>query len=334
MLLVPLTCVAACSGTNQSEIFSLSSDTRDLYVSPSKASGVLDSSAECCQYLSEISYTTVDYNQIVEVDLDSAQQAFPFTTGKSFLAAYELPKINQNLPVTINSLIGDTLFAPTIALLNEDFQVTRVITYSSFNYVEAEYFRPNMMQMTFLVKRAAALENEKEAYMLVYSTESDRAGSTQIVHPLRTYAKAQNKADPGVADPFIPHSALGQLEVRFNDANENGVFSDTPLVGGSSTSKVSLEVSEQQIAPEEPEVKALKASEVTSFDRDTAGVGAKKATSVSQERLSEAESFYNQLIKRYVAEGDIGKALTLVEEAEAIGSKTARETFVEAVKSN
>ena len=48
--------------------------------------------------------------------------------------------------------------------------------------------------------------------------------------------------------------------------------------------------------------------------------------------LPETESLYNQLILKAVSSGDIEKAMTLTNEAERAGSKSAKQTFINAVK--
>lgn len=53
-------------------------------------------------------------------------------------------------------------------------------------------------------------------------------------------------------------------------------------------------------------------------------------TETSENTLTEAQ--YNEQIVKAVGENEVEKALTLVDQAEAVGSKTARPTFVEAIK--
>ena len=48
--------------------------------------------------------------------------------------------------------------------------------------------------------------------------------------------------------------------------------------------------------------------------------------------LNDTESYFNNGIKQAVAKGDIDKALKLMNEAERLGSKSARSTFIGAVK--
>ena len=52
----------------------------------------------------------------------------------------------------------------------------------------------------------------------------------------------------------------------------------------------------------------------------------------SEPMLNDTESYFNQAIKDAVAKGDVDKALKLLDEAERLGSKSARSTFISSVK--
>lgn len=55
-------------------------------------------------------------------------------------------------------------------------------------------------------------------------------------------------------------------------------------------------------------------------------------TAKAEPMLDDTETYFNNGIKQAVAKGDIGKALKLMNEAERLGSKSARSTFIGAVK--
>ncbi|VDR30423.1 maltose regulon periplasmic protein [Raoultella terrigena] len=52
----------------------------------------------------------------------------------------------------------------------------------------------------------------------------------------------------------------------------------------------------------------------------------------SEPMLDDTETYFNNGIKQAVAKGDIDKALKLMNEAERLGSKSARSTFISSVK--
>lgn len=52
----------------------------------------------------------------------------------------------------------------------------------------------------------------------------------------------------------------------------------------------------------------------------------------SEPMLNDTESYFNKAIKDAVAKGDVDKALKLLDEAERLGSTSARSTFISSVK--
>jgi maltose operon protein len=48
--------------------------------------------------------------------------------------------------------------------------------------------------------------------------------------------------------------------------------------------------------------------------------------------LNDTETYFNNAIKQAVKRGDVDKALKLLDEAERLGSTTARSTFISSVK--
>ncbi|WP_026970313.1 MalM family protein [Aliagarivorans marinus] len=312
----------------------LTSDSSVVYVSPSKADGILAESGVCCSTLSELTYKSVSANYHQDEFLDENRQSFEFVSGASFVLAYQIPDGADNLPITISSLIDQTTFAPQAVMLNEQFQVTRMVPGEHFMYREAKGFEPNRLVTSFNLRRVA-LPDAKERYLLIYTTDQLKSGSTEVTHPARIEAKATSKADPGVPNIDVPHSAMGVVEVKFG-ALESREWLSGPLFGGRSDSEaksVAIDANNKQVA--ESGVTVLEtASALAPVAASEVVAEASDEPVISPARLTEAESFYNQLIQRYVAEGDIAKALALVEEAEGIGSKSARDTFIEAVKAN
>lgn len=63
-----------------------------------------------------------------------------------------------------------------------------------------------------------------------------------------------------------------------------------------------------------------------------APVAAPAPAAKAEPMLNDTESYFNNGIKQAVAKGDIDKALKLMNEAERLGSKSARSTFIGAVK--
>ncbi|MGY5452920.1 MalM family protein [Agarivorans sp. MS3-6] len=320
--------LTACSS---GDLLDMSSDTRHLFGNAKQAIVSLEGAPVCCEQLSQLSYQAVTFDYVAEEGIDTNRQAFAFNSGKSFVLAYKLPILNTNVPVKIESIIGETLFAPSVALLDENFQVTRVIPANAFKYKELKGFSGNMLSGTFRVSTEQRSDRVREAYMVVYTTDQSLFESTQIVHPERSRAKAQAKADPGLPDPFIPHSPLGLVNVTFNPDLSKGIFADEAWFGGKN--------SELQPASVEP-VAVQGSNTVQGSNAVGAAVvassvePAKKSNNLKKAMLPETEAFYNKLIEDMIKQGEIDKALKLVEEAEYAGSRSARNVFIDAIKNN
>ncbi len=309
----------ALGGCSSGDMLDFSHDTLDLFVEPSQAAASLQSAPLCCEQLAQLSYKSISYNYDAEEELGAQRQAFLFKSGKSFVLAYKLPILNTDIPLKVESVIGETVFAPTVALLSDTFEVNRVVPASSFKYQEMKGFSGNKLTAAFRVNTEQREGRVRDAYMLIYTTDESRSQSTQIVHPERSRAKAQAKADPGIPDPLIPHSAFGLVNVTLNPDLSKGFFSDEAWFG-SSNADPNLAIVE--------EVQPSQAAQPASPNL-VAPVGNR---SLKKPMLNETESFYNKLIEEMVKQGEVEKALKLVEEAEYAGSRSARSTFIEAVK--
>lgn len=324
VLVASLFGITACSS---GDLLDMSSDTRDLFIEPAQASAILERAPVCCSELSQLSYKSVSFDYIAEETVSSQNQAFEFTSGKSYVLAYKVAALNTDIPVKIESIIGETLFAPTVALLNENFEVNRVVPATAFKYQELKGFSGNKLTATFRINSEQRQGRERDAYMLVYTTEQSLEQSTQIVHPERSRAKAQAKADPNLPDPFIPHSSLGLVNVTFNPDLSKGLFADEAWFGGANSNNSSLAAVEE-----------VSGAEIAAGGTAVVAASSAQAATVSDNRklkkamLPETEAFYNKLIEDMVNSDEVEKALKLVEEAEYAGSRSARNTFIEAVK--
>lgn len=278
----------------------------------------------CCATLSDLKYRAVpaNYRQTDKVTVES--QAFDFASGKSFLLAYKIPQGESDLPVTISSHIKATMFSPKVAVLNSDFEVTRVVRGSAFEYKEPDGAQPHRLVASINLHRSGGAQ-QAEQYLVIYTTEALMGGSTQVTHAGRLKSRTTSSKASGMPDPVVPHSALGDVEVHFG----RGVRSDyTPSV---------VVASDEVVDPNKVIVVTPQPS-VASGDAGVSSTATTTATTASKRpvkktaMLDETEEIYNQLIRKYVAQGNLNRALILVDEAETAGSRSARSTFIEAYK--
>ncbi|WP_432453859.1 MULTISPECIES: MalM family protein [unclassified Agarivorans] len=311
--------LSACSSNNGLKGLNVSGGSGDYYYSPQVSNQLLDSAALCCNSLADIDYKTVDFNYLADEVLGKGSPAFNFDSGKSFFLAYKIPNSSTDFPITVSSYIRESLFAPKVVLLNSNFEVTRVVPGKNFIYKPARGFSRDRLTSSFSIRRAA-LPQEKEEYLLIYTTDALKTGKTQITHPAKVEAEARGNDIPQIPDPMLPNVATGVVEVQFNVAENSLNWLSGPLFSSSSsnaTPAVAVQANQEAVVSQsavgEPVIRDHRSKRHSGM-------------------LAETELFYNQLIQKMVTDGHIEKALQLVEEAEYAGSQTARDTFIKAVK--
>jgi maltose operon protein len=130
--------------------------------------------------------------------------------------------------------------------------------------------------------------------------------------------KAGN-AVPDIPDPIARHVTDGR-EAESENQQRSSVLVG-PLFGSSGTGPVTVG---NTAAPAYTAPAATAAAPVAT----AAPAPAKKAEPV----LNDTEEYFNNAIKQAVKRGDVDKALKLLDEAERLGSTTARSTFISSVK--
>ena len=150
------------------------------------------------------------------------------------------------------------------------------------------------------VMRLTPALGQQKLYVLVFTTEKDLQQTTTLLDPAKAYAKGAGNAAPDIPDPIAKHTTDGVLKLKVKTNSTSSVLVG-PLFGSSGPGPVTV--------------------------GNTAAPAAK-----SEPMLSDTETYFNNGIKQAVKQGDIDKALKLMNEAERLGSKSARSTFISSVK--
>ena len=337
LILVASLIMAGCSST---VLQSSREKYSDAFLAPAQANQVLAKKQACCENFSLLQYQEINSDDDLIIPLTSDSQVYSFSSGKSFVQAYKLTTKGTKLKLNIDSLIYNTALAPQVTLLDANFNITRTISADKFIYKEPRLLKGDTLSAEITIFRAQANNLANETYPLFYTTDKAMIDSTTIVHPAKSYAKAHRTVEPNIADPIIPHSAMGliKLEIEKEGSEDDAENSYIPVAiadKGTEAPVLTEKEFNQEIqkAVEEKEIdKAL-----TIVDQaEAAGSQTARETFVNalNKPTDNAEIEFNNAILEAVATKDIDKALTIVEEAEAAGSQTARETFINAVKNN
>lgn len=219
------------------------------------------------------------------------------------VAAFSLPADRGSLEIVVTSLVtGKTVYAPNVLVLDEQMRPAAFYPASYFPYQKPGLVSSDRLEGT--LKLTPAL-GQKQIYLLVYTTQRDLQATTQMVNPAKAYAAGVGNAVPDIPDPIARHTPTGTLSLKVSAEQKAG----NVMIGRLSADP----------APAAPVV---------------IGETARPAPQAkpAEPMLAESDEYFNGAIKKAVRAGDIDKALKLMNEAERLGSKTARKTFIESVK--
>ena len=266
--------------------------------------------------LQQLTWTPVDQSKVQATQLSTGGQSLnvPGITGN--VAAYSVPANIGELTLTLASEVNKqtNVFAPNVLILDQNMTPSAYFPSSNFTYQA-----PGVMSADRLegVMRLTPALGQQKLYVLVFTTEKDLQQTTTLLDPAKAYAKGTGNAVPDIPDPVAKHTTDGLVKLKVKTNSSSSVLVG-PLFGSSGPAPVTVG---NTAAP------AYSAPAAAPVVAPAAAPAAK-----AEPMLDDTETYFNNGIKQAVAKGDIDKALKLMNEAERLGSKSARSTFIGAVK--
>ncbi len=226
------------------------------------------------------------------------------------VAAFALPADRGSMEITLSSLVADNqLYSPSVLVLDEQMRPAAYYPASYFTYEKAGIMTSDRLQG--VMKLTPAL-GQKQIYLLVYTTREDLAKTTKLLDPAKAYAMGVGNAVPDIPDPIAKHTPTGNLKIKATAEQGMG----------------NVMIGLIQSAPASPPV-VVGSTQTAAV---AAPAPAPAPVKPAEPMLSETENYFNQAIKDAVKSGDVYKALKLLNEAEHLGSTSARKTFIGSVK--
>ncbi|HFP3079856.1 TPA: maltose operon protein MalM [Citrobacter farmeri] len=266
--------------------------------------------------LQQLTWTPVDQSNTQTTQLSTGGQRLDVAGISGPVAAYSVPANIGELNITLSSEVNKqtSVFAPNVLILDQNMTPSAFFPSSYFTYQE-----PGVMSADRLegVMRLTPALGQQKLYVLVFTTEKDLQQTTKLLDPAKAYAKGVGNSVPDIPDPIARHTTDGLLKLKVKTNSSSSVLVG-PLFGSSGPGPVTV----GNTAAPAPTYAAPVAAPVV------APVPAKK----SEPMLNDTESYFNKAIKDAVAKGDVDKALKLLDEAERLGSTSARSTFISSVK--
>ncbi|GJL43990.1 TPA: maltose operon protein MalM [Citrobacter farmeri] len=266
--------------------------------------------------LQQLTWTPVDQSNTQTTQLSTGGQRLDVAGISGPVAAYSVPANIGELNITLSSEVNKqtSVFAPNVLILDQNMTPSAFFPSSYFTYQE-----PGVMSADRLegVMRLTPALGQQKLYVLVFTTEKDLQQTTKLLDPAKAYAKGVGNSVPDIPDPIARHTTDGLLKLKVKTNSSSSVLVG-PLFGSSGPGPVTV----GNTAAPAPTYAAPVAAPVV------APAPAKK----SEPMLNDTKSYFNKAIKDAVAKGDVDKALKLLDEAERLGSTSARSTFISSVK--
>ena len=264
--------------------------------------------------LQQLTWTPVDQSKTQTTRLATGGQQLNVPGISGSVAAYSVPANIGELTLTLTSEVNKqtSVFAPNVLILDQNMTPSAFFPSSYFTYQE-----PGVMSADRLegVMRLTPALGQQKLYVLVFTTEKDLQQTTQLLDPAKAYAKGVGNSEPDIPDPVARHTPDGLPHLKVTPHSSSSV-SAWPLSGSSAPAPVTVG---NTAAP-------------ATYTAPAAAAPAPAPAKKSEPMLNDTESYFNTAIKNAVAKGDVDKALKLLDEAERLGSTSARSTFISSVK--
>lgn len=266
--------------------------------------------------LQQLTWTPVDQSNTQTTQLSTGGQRLDVAGISGPVAAYSVPANIGELNITLSSEVNKqtSVFAPNVLILDQNMTPSAFFPSSYFTYQESGVMSADRLEG---VMRLTPALGQQKLYVLVFTTEKDLQQTTKLLDPAKAYAKGVGNSVPDIPDPIARHTTDGLLKLKVKTNSSSSVLVG-PLFGSSGPGPVTV----GNTAAPAPTYAAPVAAPVV------APAPAKK----SEPMLNDTESYFNKAIKDAVAKGDVDKALKLLDEAERLGSTSARSTFISSVK--
>jgi len=259
--------------------------------------------------LQTLSWLPVDTSRTQVTTLSESHSNLNAAGVTGSVAAYSLPANIGELTITLSSEVKQNqVFAPNVLVLDENMRPAAWFPARFFTYQQPGVMAADRLEG--VMKLTPALGQQK-IYLLVFTTDKDLTETTTLLDPAKAYARGTGNAVPDIPDPIAQHSRDGTLKLKVKTSSGSSILVG-PLFGSSSPAPVTVG-NTQPVAP-----------------------ATYRAAPVSDAKpkpiMTDTEGYFNQNIREAVEKGNIDKALKLLDEAERLGSTSARQVFISSVK--
>ncbi|WP_220718391.1 MalM family protein [Agarivorans litoreus] len=260
--------------------------------------------SSCCSAVNQLPFYQIsnpEFKQVFEI-APNLSPVYEFNSGASPFQAVELPPHVGKLSVKVSSILENQVFIPYVLVLDSNFNVTKTIDANSLKLNYGKIGTKVYKETSFDVE-TNPYDANADRYLVMFTKPEQIGKHTEFKSAETIRAEDEGLARPIATDPKLPNGYYGSIELQLK-----------PLTFGT--------VTKQQQA----------AGKVVSPSSQSTVISSSSKSTKTSPMLPESEAFYNKMIEDFVNNGEVEKALKLVEEAEYAGSSTARSTFISAIK--
>ncbi len=259
----------------------------------------LDTAQLCCENMSQFPWVLLKTEEDLNFNLDESSPVWSFESGKSYFSAFEFSERSGSVEILLRSnMLEEKVVEPRVALYNSNFEVVKILDEKDFNIKFSDAFARNRYELAFKVDSVAT------PYMLLYTDVKDFGQKVTVPHPARLRAEEGGEPAPMVTDPIYYKSPTGSFALELETLTLSGY-----------KQKANLDLANAQPAVQKVETNPV------------------KAKNLSKPVISDTKDYYFNAIEKSVVEGNIPKALSLLDEAKELGIEGAQDVFVKAVNS-
>ncbi|MCW7764020.1 maltose operon protein MalM [Photorhabdus luminescens] len=254
--------------------------------------------------LQKLSWQPINTSDTQTIILNATSQHLNEGDIQGPIAAFALPANRGSLDITLSSLVQDKqVYVPNVLVLDQGLRPAAFYPSSYFPYERPGVMSTDRLEGT--LKLTPAL-GQQQIYILVYTTHTDLQQSTQMVDPAKAYAQGVGNAVPAIPDPVARHTQTGTLKLKVKSEQNAGNITIGQVFSTPAQEPIIIGPTQATVTSSTPQkVKPV---------------------------LSDTEHYFSNAIKKEIKNGNIDKALKLLDEAERLGSSTARETFINSIK--
>ncbi|WP_221074771.1 MalM family protein [Agarivorans aestuarii] len=309
--------LTACSN-NQSMIVDYGTDdTKDIQkIAPEEGYAALKQAAICCDSLKQLDYQLVTAPGKLDFTITDSDPVFKFSSGRSFVKAFELPNAQGVTNIDVSAPIVNSVFVPSILVLDEDHQPLQLFDDNTINYDPSSIVTVDRYYGNILLPSRYG-DQQKAKYLLVFTTAEAMQQQTKL-NPPDSKAAETGRIDVNMKihmNKPIPHTAIGAARLAFDYVPAEKQNADALAAAAVVTTSASA----VKVEPSQSSVDSISANSASSN------------TQISSIE-PEVAAMFEQLIQQAVADGNYDKALKIVKDAEQAGLVNANEVFVKAVK--